>query len=63
MQPGNWITKIKDIYSLLALFLLAVESALGTWLVTVAQTAIERMYAGSLMTIIFLVFLFIVPRI
>lgn len=55
------IGKITGPFPLLGAFLLIIEGLLGFWLY-VAQSVAERIAAGSLMTVIFLVFLFVVLR-
>ena len=51
-------SKINNPFSLSAVFLLAVEGLLGYWL-SRATDSNERIIAGSLMTLIFLPFLFL----
>lgn len=50
--------KIKGPYSLLAAFLLIVEASLGYWLINSADRT-EKIVAGAMITVIFLVFLYI----
>lgn len=50
--------KIKGPYSLLAAFLLIVEASLGYWLVN-SDDRTEKIIAGAMITLIFLVFLYI----
>jgi hypothetical protein len=52
-------SKINNPFSLSAVFLLAVEGLLGYWL-SRATDSTERIIAGSLMTLIFLPFLFLI---
>jgi len=56
------VTKISGPYALLGLFLLITEALLGLWFFRAGE-ANERMIAGGLMTLIFLVFLYVVMRI
>jgi uncharacterized membrane protein len=59
-------SKIKDPYSLLAAFLLIVESLLGFWFYIAKDSTdgiYERVFIGSIMTLIFIVFMFVVMRI
>ena len=50
--------KIKGPYSLLAAFLLIVEASLGYWLINSTDRT-EKIIAGAMITVIFLVFLYI----
>ena len=57
-------SKIKDPYSLLAVFLLSVESLLGLMLyIAKDHTIYERVFIGSIMTLILIVFMIVVMRI
>ena len=50
--------KVKGPYSLLAAFLLIVEASLGYWLINSADRT-EKIVAGAMITVIFLVFLYV----